>query len=340
MSTNNQALHDFVKKARAKNVSDQEIITLLEREGWDKTEVHAAVLGLDVPSPVASSDGSKSKSAHSLSALEAALHHILLWVFSLAAAIVIGSVVNLLFGGASSSDEIASFLAVMSVTYIAYGVFYIRYLRRLRHDPLLATGHIWPIITIVIHSLGALSALITIVTLLLNNSEHRSMYLTTAAVIGVLDACVVAAYAAANFMEKQKVRMVILRAFPVVITVLLGVFSIVALLHLAPMKVDDQTQTKLMRAVEEVHNFTNDRGSLPDRLSQTAYKQGDVTYHVNTPDTYTVCANFKLQTTDQDLNDSYMADDYVDASMFSNHRKGLECFRFDAVALQQGPKVD
>lgn len=328
------ALHEFIEAARKKKLSDQEIVHLLTQEGWDEVTARAAVSGLVVPAPPDHHDNGQKHTGAGLSALEAALHHILLWIFSLSATIVIAALTASLFGDSPDSDAFSTYLAVIGVTFTAYAVFYGHYLRLLRKNALLITSRVWSIITIVLHSIGLISSLIAITTILIDGAGSDDKAELIAAVsIGVINALIAAAYALANFSTNARMRLRLLPGYIIFVATVLIVFGIFAGFRLEPVRHDNDAEAALLRTTEEVKNYVNDNQKLPDSISDVHGTHDDVQYHRIDDITYEVCADFRLASGDAD-NKYTQPDDYVDAYVFETHKEGIDCFSFESATLQ------
>lgn len=345
-----EAINAFVADARAKGMDDEQIKQLLLTNGWNESTVQVALTGLAVPPPPAAPTPAPVVTTpvqpvvngrKSISALEAALQHVLLWLFTGASSIMIGIVTVALFGsGGGSSDSLLAYLVVELVTFLPFCLLFIEYLRKLRKENELATGKVWSIITIVFHSIGLISALITLilVLVLVHDSDTLPAVLASVA-IAIMDAVVVIAYVLANFgTKKPALRKRLLYAFPAILFVIVAVFGVIALTKVGSLKADDQTKQDLSKTVQAIHSYTQDNHKLPESLSQVNNAASDVTYTRISFDHYKVCGTFK-----HDNQPSYASsgsdnyDDYVSDYTFDYHDKGTACWTFMSSVLMNNP---
>jgi hypothetical protein len=256
----------------------------------------------------------------------------LLWFFTISTSITLGVLVATLFGYQSSGTVIASFLATSLVTVLAYGAFYAHYLYRLRAEPALTTGRVWSIITIVLHSVVVLGALITFIATLINAEEMKGPLLTGAAAIAGLDLLVVAAYVAATFLSPlHRLRKMILLAYPVLVVLLVGGFAAAGLAKLGPIQADENVRHDLVKAAKAVKSATEkNNDTLPQNAEKLDLPAG-ITYKRTGKVTYELCASFKSSSKnpyEDTYSDNYVPDDgYVSDYDFTRHKAGETCFK-------------
>lgn len=336
------SIEKFVADARQKGWSDEQTRNALVDNGWSASQVEAALSGLVVPKPPSTPDKREVASQHqastharpSITALQAALQHVLLWVFTLTSSIMIGIVSYALFGGESSSSKtLITYVVLELVTFAPFAFLFWRYLRRLRREPELMTGKVWSIITIVLHSVGLIGSVIAFVLVLVLVHDANTMAgLVSSAVIGLMSGVVVLAYVLANFAQKPqlRVRMWYLRFFPVLLFMLIGVLGIMALLQVGPLRADDQTRQNLVTTVRAIHDSSQKHAGAPPRsLSELSGVPSGVTYRTTDTFTYEVCANFqKDHTSSYENNDVVQDDTYVGVWSFQYGRAGENCWKF------------
>jgi hypothetical protein len=260
----------------------------------------------------------------------AAMHHILLWFFTGSSAVTITGVVASLFGTNVSSTALASMIAVTVVTFIPYAILFILYVLKTRKTPDLIPGKVWSIITICLHSIGAMIAAIVLVVTAITDTDSTVMI--SAALILLLDLLVVKTYLFAAFSSTKvkKLRQIILYAFIPVLIVLFGILFSMSAFKLGPAKHDEALRTSLVTSVREVVEYTRTNEKLPEAGAVTL-EQG-VSYKKLSDTTYEVCASF--QTTNRDENDYYYSapydrtDSYVGESDFHTSKSGDQCFAF------------
>jgi hypothetical protein len=357
-------LKHTIEQARAKGMDDDAIKNLLVKAGWDDDIVSAALKGIFIPKPPAAENNVGSGAiaapspsehapapvlglqpvipvppAHSdsltttpgaptgpkLSALEAALHHVLLWFFTLSMSITIGVMAATIFGTSQSIEALTTFLATSTVTLLAFGFFYGRYLRRLRSEPALTTNRVWTIITIVLHSVGAMGALITLIAVGINSTGDSLPVMVAALTIAILDALVVAVYVNATFVHAgSRPRLLLIKAFPILILLLLVGFMVASIMKVGPLRTDDRTRHDLVTAVEKIRRYVSENQALPANGQSLGLPAG-VEYERKTKVSYNVCANFTTKSKDAGFSyDSY--DSYVGTSEFMNDQTGRQCF--------------
>lgn len=323
-------LDTFVKDARDKGLDDDIIRKALLSEGWDSSLVTAALTGVTVPKPATEQEaahGSHPKRP-SLSPLMAAMHHILLWFFTGSSAVTITGVVASLFGTNVSSAALASMIAVTIVTFIPYAILFVLYVLKTRKNPDLIPGKVWSIITICLHSIGAMVAAIVLVVNAITDTD--SMVMISAALVLLLDLLVVKTYLFAAFsaMKLKKFRQIVLYAFIPALIVLFGILFSMSAFKLGPAKHDEALRTSLVTSVREVVEYTHTNEKLPEAGAVTL-EQG-VSYKKLSDTTYEMCASF--QTTNREQNDYYYSpsydqtDSYVSESDFNNNKSGNTCF--------------
>lgn len=334
------SLEDFISKARAKNMSDDDIKQLLIERGWKEQDVNLALDGLEVPSPGPEQAVEQKTAEHSernkrpaLGSLEAALLHVLLWFFTGASSIAIGGVASSLFGGSVSPEALAAMIAVSVITFTPYVIFFLSYLRKSKKTPEIIPGRVWSIITICIHSIGAMAAAITLTVSAIMGSGLS--VIVGSALIAVLNIIVLANYAQAAFARPSKLRRVILHLHLILLAVLLGSLFTVSLIRLVPARADTQTQEDLSAAVFNVVNYTDRHGKLPTQ--EEINLPDGVSYQSTGLSTYSVCANFNLDTSNRYSNPGntdVQEDSYVSPYNFDAHGKGEHCFEFESSTIK------
>lgn len=341
-------LKKFVDDARTHGWDDDRIRQTLHANGWQMAQIDAALQGMEVPvapvAPVAPQAGHHAEHGGrpSITALQAALQHVLLWLFTLTSSIMVGVVSAALFGGGSSSSEVLlTYVVLELVTFAPFAVLYWQYVRRLkRGEPDLMTGKVWSIITIVLHSLGLIGSVVgfVLVIILVHNGGTTAGLVSTGT-IGIMDALVVVAYLLANFAKSvhSPLRRRYLQLFPVLLFVLIATLGVLALLRVAPLRHDDQTAQNLVTTVNKIHNYANDNGQLPGSLHDLSGVPAGVTYTRTNSTQYKVCANFKKDHGFGGYSGSndYPTDDtYVSKYDFDHSKSGEQCWSFQNTDLQ------
>lgn len=325
-------LDSFIRDARAKGLNDDDTRSALLAEGWDTAVINAALAGLTVPK----ADDTQSKTATtpqkhtSLSPLMAALHHILLWFFTGSSTVTIAGVVSSLFGMNVSSTALASMIAVTSVTFVPYAILFLIYVRKSYKIPGLVPGKVWSIITICLHSIGAMIASITLVINLITSGQDT--VIVSASLILLMNVIVVILYLfAAFYSANPKVRSIVLIAYIPLLFILFGVLFSMSALKLGPAQHDDELRETLSSSVRSIANYTRSNDKLPGAASD-ADVDSAVTYQTISNDNYKVCAVFQTTNKSNSYYSNYQTydktDAYVSESDFYNTDSGNQCFTF------------
>jgi hypothetical protein len=339
----------FVGDARAKGLTDDHIKQMLIDHGWSKSNVEAALIGVSIPqaphSPAVAAQKSSVKShtlRSSISSLEAALQHIFLWVFTVTSSVMLITVISIIFGSSpASSKSLLTYLVLETVTFSPFVILFIMYLRQFNKNQELSTGRIWSTITIVLHSLGAMGSIVVFLLslVLVSSYDDRTPFLISAVVIGSMNIAVVVAYILTSFTKNKflSIRRKLLYAFPAFLFLIIASFGILALMHVGPMRSDDQTRRNLVETVKTIKTYTQANDKLPADISSLKNIKSGITYKKNTSSTYSLCADFKVDTQKGNM---YTADyrETIDESVadysFSSVQKGQNCFNITASALK------
>lgn len=360
-------VQQFVTDARAKGWDDEQTRQALLAAGWEAVQVDAALSGLHVPKPpvvagmhhgtpatsagsapalvpastsaLASASVQHGPTRPSIHPLQAALHHVLLWVFTLTSSTMIGIVCAALFaGGIGSSETLLTYLVLELVTFTPFAVLYWLYLKQLKQEPDVTTGKVWSIITVVLHSIGLIGATIAfiLVFVLVHNAGTKAG-LIASGTIAVMDALVVIAYGLANFAKLPLPRLAkrYVRVFPIALFVLIAILGVISLFRLAPLRADDQTKQNLSTTVQKVHQYAQDHHKLPASLGDVSGVPGDVSYERTSAITYQVCATFRTGSDYYDTTTSVLDDSYSERYVFSGTNAGRNCWKFKNYALEQ-----
>lgn len=342
-------LDDFIAKARAKNLDDETIRQALEKQGWDRSSISLALAGMAAPSPHEAYTNNPTvhepttHSSPSLNPLLAALHHVLLWFFVLASTISIVAVVASLLGKSVESDALAALMAVVLVAFTPYAVLYVLYLRKLRAQPSLIPNKTWSIITVCIHSLGALIAAITLVVNLIVDGNQTTI-ISSALVLALMVIVLITYIFAAFAPSASKARKPVLLGYLPIVALLLGTLFTLSALRLGPALADETTRDNLVTTVENIRDNVEDNNRLPNNEQADSFIEGsDITYEKISDTTYKLCATFKVdRTVDQSSYRSSSAsqpisDSYIQAYDFYS-KKGNQCFTVQSEALSSVTK--
>lgn len=343
-----EKLTAFVAQAREKGLPDESIRKNLELEGWGKEKIDTALAGLEVPKPDAPLSETKATASQptnpfSLSPLMAALHHIILWFFVSSSTITICGTVASLYGISVSSEVLASMIAVTLITFIPYAILFCIYLLKLRKNPLLVPGKVWSIITICLHSVGAMTAaIVLVINLIVSGSQ---IFIISSALILALNALVVIAYSFAAFgiHRALTLRKIIVSLYLPLLLIMFGILFSMSLLKLGPAKHDEDLRRDLSAVTAKIRTETRTNNKLPDSISGFT-SNSSIRYEKTNTRTYKLCASFQTsnnpnvggvsyyteRSTEETKSDAY-ADDYS----FFNSKSGENCFNFESYYLEE-----
>lgn len=337
-------LQEFINKARKKQLGDDAIKDKLLAAGWQESAVAAALSSsgsdeLAVPLPpdlTAPHPDGHTGARPSITALQAALQHVLLWVFTLTTSVMVGVVSAVLFGKGSSgsSEALLTYVVLEAVTFAPFAFLYWRYVRELKRQPSLMTGRVWSIITIVLHSIGLIGAVVgfILVLILVHDGETMPGVVATS-VIGVMNALVVSAYALANFVKSPggSLRLWYLRLFPLLLFTLVAVLGVFALVRVGPLRADDQTKQNLVTTITKIHEYAVDNTKLPEGLGVVPGVPAGVTYERLSTSGYRLCGEFKVSHKGMyasSYQNSEQDDSYPSRYLFDGTGSGNQCWKF------------
>lgn len=337
-------LKSFIEQARAKGVTDEHIRQALAEQGWNDARIDIALAGLEVPVAETSGVDPKQPPSHtkqqSLSPLLAALHHVLLWFFTGSSAVTIVGVVASLAGVDVSSSTLASMIAVTIVTFTPYAIMFMVFLRKARRTPGLVPGKVWSIITICLHSIGAMVAAITLVITAVTAGEWSVM--VSAALILTLDLIVVVTYCFAAFASEraERVRRIVTLSYLPALGILFGILFVLSVLQFGPARHDEMLRKDLAVTVQKINTYAKDFHKLPANLTdiKTALP---IEYAVKSSNTYEICAVFQTNSRDTgymygyDSSDQTRSDSYVNEANFETSGSGRQCFTFTSAPLEE-----
>lgn len=348
-----EKLTAFVTQAREKGLSDESIRKNLELEGWEKEKIDTALIGLEVPKPDTPTEApltkpvaadNKPASPFSLSPLMAALHHIILWFFVGSSTVTICGTVASLYGVSVSSNVLASMIAVTLITFIPYAILFGIFLGKMRKNPLLIPGKIWSIITICIHSVGAMTAaIVLVINLILGGSE---VFIISSALVLALDALVVIAYLFAAFGVHRalKLRKVIISLYLPFLVLMFGILFVMSFLKLGPAKHDEDLKKDLSAVTSKIRTETRNNNKLPDSIDSLTSNKS-IRYEKTGTKTYKLCAIFQTSKSEYTSTTSYYhsegtdqetrSDVYANDSQFYVSRSGENCFNFKSYYLEE-----
>jgi hypothetical protein len=332
-----QEIDTFIKQARDKGLSDETIRQNLETNGWDKATIDAGLVGLEVPKAPISPSQATPSGYPTLSPLMTAIHHVILWFFVGSSTVAICGVVATLYGFEISSNALAAMIAVTLITFIPYAVLFGIFLFKVRRNKELVPGKVWSIITICLHSVGAMIAAIVAVVNIVTGGEQ--MYLVGAGLILLLNLIVITTYslAAFGFGKLKTLRTIMIWAHLVLLIVMFGILFGLSLLKLGPAKHDEALHKDLTDTVTKIANKTREQNKLPDSID-TLRTNPAITYSKLSDKTYEVCADFQTSNVNRAYSSEYRTienrDAYVSDILFYASRSGHQCFGFTSDYLQ------
>lgn len=338
-------LTPFIEQARGKGLNDEDIRKALTAQGWNEAAIEFGLKGLEIPKPrqepvVLEPKVAPKDTRPSISPLMAALHHVLLWFFTGSSTVTIIGVMASLAGVEVSTQALAAMIAVTVITFTPYAAFFISFLRQAAKTPGLVPGKAWSIISICLHSIGAMIAAITLVVTAITGGE---MYiLTSAALVLVLGLLVVVTYCTAAFATSDKataLRKVVTRSYLPILAVLFGVLFVLSLMQLGPARHDEQLRKDLATTVQHINQYARDHHQLPSELGSLS-ASSEIEYTLKADATYEVCATFqtasKNQSNDRYTPDVAPSDSYVSETSFYPAHTGRNCFTFSSSVIGSG----
>jgi hypothetical protein len=329
----------FIAEARGKGLDDDTIRKSLEAKEWDASSINIALLGLEAPAPTAPAAAQPTTPAsnqNSLSHLMAALHHVILWFFTASSTVTIGGTVASLYGMGVSANALASMIAVTVITFSPYAVLFAIFLGKNRKNPPVVPGKVWSIITICLHSVGAMTAAIIAVINIVTNGDQ--MYLVSAGLVLLLDLIVVTTYLFAAFgLKLRRAREIMIALHLPLLIIMFGILFTLSLVNLGPAKHDEDLRKDLSTLVHDIAGRTREQNKLPDSIDGLT-KNSSITYKKTSNKKYQVCATFQttgnFSPSSSYYGGSYEAtDDFVTESDFAAG-KGEHCFDFTSSYLK------
>jgi len=321
----------FVKEARQKQLSDEAIRKALASQGWSNEEIDLGLAGLHVPRK--QDQPTSTPARGTLSPLMAALHHILLWFFTGSSTVTIIGVVASLFGETVSTEALAAMIAVTIITFIPYAVLFGVFLGLDRKRNAIAPGKVWSIITVCLHSIGAMIAAITLVVTLITDGSMS--VLTGAGLVLLLDGIIVTTYSFAAFSltHTPKLRKVVIYLHLPILIVLFGILSLFSVMQIGPAKHDDALRQSMVTTVQKVQAYTRAHNAIPQNGNDVATSP-EIHYTKKSTTTYELCGDFQLHTSGastpySDNPATATQDTYVYKDMFT-YGNNQRCFLFES----------
>lgn len=282
--------------------------------------------------------------------LQAAVHHVSLWVFLFCSIPAIIYLIHFLGESSSSQndlDTLINFSAVILVTGGLYSIMYGLYLRkRAKLDTHLRTGRILSIFTILFAIIGALISSIVLIIAILNVwwKDDSMTTMWSSLTVTVLFLVTIATYLATDSWkdDKEALRNATVKFAPLLSLLILVLLFVVSFLSAPSLVNDTRTQQDLVRATEKVVEFTAESGRLPhDTEFEERMNFEGISYHQLTDTNYELCASFERDTLSQNNYQEVPADDsYVSEWNFSSHASGKHCFELVNNSIENQPPYE
>jgi hypothetical protein len=319
----------FITEMRQEGLSDEIIFNNLIKAGWDESQVSQAFLpeNTTVPKPPSAENKKEQLDSDSTPApvktpkpstnrnfdIESVLHNIFLWVFSIALITTLQISISYILRSKSDDEyfwkTLATSLASLIITGVAYGFFYWRLLKRIKADPTTNLKSRSTTVTIVLASLTLISTLIWLVSVLIWKID---LEMIIRLIIVIIYAVVVLFnYTQLNFGKPDsKLRLNFIKRFYFIsllgITIGSLAFPTITYINRRP---DIQTKEQVVKLAKSIYNFYDSRKRLPDNLSEVNQAElKNITYRNVTNSSnksfldylelgkapkFEICANFK-----------------------------------------------
>lgn len=374
-------LRKFIKDMRQQQLSDELIYKNLIQKGWDERLVSEAFLpaGTVVPEPsggiakmskiLQKAPSALAKSAANraatpddqtdpsldpkpsfnlVSGAQSALHHIFLWVFSLAfivnIQIIIHSIIEQDFSD-NFGKTLASSASILLITGVVYWLFYFRFIKALKQNNQLRLQGAWTVATIVFGGLTAIGFLIGLVISLIWSADYENLIRFSPIVF--YSGLVVLTYAQINFAKPEsKLRQRLARIwYAVLVGLILMVSMVAAGLTYLNKKADLDLKQEMASAASKLYQYYQKERVLPVDLGGAGIASGKLSYEVLPKDfsqsRFKLCANFQhadYQETSyyknyRTLDEIYVYNDKVPAGQIKVREAGNNCFIFNLKQL-------
>lgn len=371
-------LRNFIKDMRQQQLSDELIYKNLIQKGWDERLVNEAFLPVGTVVPVPSGEMIKiskmpqkalsvateqaadgpavpasqadssldSKSPSNLvSGAQSALHHIFLWVFSLAFIVNIQIIIQVIIEQDFSDHfgkTLASSVAILLITGVVYWLFYFKFVKAFKQNNRLRLRGGWTVATIVLSGLTAIGSLIGLVISLIWSASYENII--RLAPIILYSCLIVLTYAQVNFAKSESnLRKQLIQVwYCALVCLLLATSMLTAGLAYLSKKSDLDLKKEVAVAASKVHRYYKRGRVLPKSLEEAGVNNAKLKYRMlmkkHKRDRYEICANFRHS----DYQDSGYYGNYVprsdgiyvdDGGVFAHQikvrRSGQNCFKFE-----------
>lgn len=317
----------FISEMRQQQLSDDLIYKNLIQKGWDEQLVNEAFLpeGVVVPVPTddqratampasrltsseitepkteatsAKLDTAKAQTKF-ISGAQSALHHIFLWVFSIAFVVNIQIMIEAIIDGNFDDDfgkVLATSLSVLLITGAVYWTFYFKFVRNFKQNLALKLRAGWTVATLVIAGLGTIGSLIVLISSLIWTGQSENIIRILPMII--YGAAVVLTYAQINFAKPEApLRRKLVQFWYVAAVVLIFMVSLVAagLVYLDK-KEDVQMKRDLAEIATKLAQDYRKTQQLPDGINQISNNRKITYREINQTKAqaeFELCGNFK-----------------------------------------------
>ncbi|MDO4870718.1 MAG: hypothetical protein Q3996_01330 [Candidatus Saccharibacteria bacterium] len=366
----------FISEMRAKNLSDELIYKNLLQKGWDEKMVNEAFLPDDVVVPTPSSmikkpaeqaatntkESKKDNTAEiqgniMISKSESVLHHVFLWIFSIAfivnVQILVGMIKNNLYlDDKSLYKTIFSSLSALLITGLVYGLFYWQFIKKLKKDWSLRFNNGWNLASVILGSLVGIGSLIYLVSSLIwcddSNLIVREIIPRFVPII-VYSGVVVLNYSQINFSKpdsrfRKRYSALYYWLFIVITSIAMLVYAAASYSF---RKSDIELREAMVKVINENYAYYKKNGKIAKDLNELNISNSAIEYKVlkNTTDDFTNCN--KQQSNCLDRSDSPSFElcgnfKYQDNSRTYNYKneinREIDIYRVDAEIYDLTPK--
>lgn len=312
-----EELRKFINKMREQGLTDEIIYKNLLQSDWSDQVLARAFLPEDAIIPTPSEKeaavektefnplqterlrNEESPDTGMTSKAESVFHHIFLWVFSVAFITNVEIIISTIISGKISEDfskVVATSIAALTVTGVAYWMFYFRFVKEFKKRSRLQFSNGWATTTVVLMSLSLGGSILGLITSLIWNGNLES-FLHFIPVI-IYSAVVLYNYSQINFSKKpvEKRRPVIEIWYTVIILGILSTSIIAAGLFYFDRKSDFEMRQNLTESARKISGYYWSNGRLPNKLSEVTDVRG-VEYKINgvyqENNRFELCGNFK-----------------------------------------------
>lgn len=380
-----EKLRQFIAEMRKRQLSDDLIYKNLIQKGWDEQIVNEAFLPADVTIPIPdsktinnnSSNESKNDtttvskapantandpikttpnqgvaSTNFLSGAQSALHHIFLWVFSIAFVINIQIIIQTIIETDFNDNylrTLASSMSVLLITGIVYWLFYFKFMQSFKKTPDLKLRNSWTVATIVLSGLSTLGLIIGLVISLIWGTSYEIFVRILPMII--YGGIIILTYTKINFGKIESVfRYRLTTAFyPLTVLAILIISILFAGITYLNKKEDIQLKKDIAQTALKIRDYYQKKHYLPNDLSQINVSNNKISYEKiddsTRHQTYRLCGEFKKADYEEKSYKSSYYDEYSDKekeiymseykkeddirNQLDANKSGKNCFKFE-----------